>query len=133
MHQLNKVLKSMTLEFFGGGNHKMTAAKFVTADNTFFLDVRAREEFETVSFGLKYHMPSAHIPIDQIADRLHELPDNKTIGVFCASGIRSAMVYLYLRANGFENVRIIEGGYAELLAELKPGKLLKRLNEQAAL
>lgn len=38
------------------------------------------------------------------------------------------MVYLYLRALGFENVRVIEGGYAELANEFKPGKLLKHLS-----
>lgn len=127
MNNLDKTLKKMSFEFFGGGNHKMTAEKFMAAENTFFLDVRAQEEFETLSFGLKHHMPSAHIPIDQIPERTDELPKDKTIGIFCASGNRSTMVYLYLQANGFENARIIEGGYPELVAEIKPGKLLKRL------
>ncbi|MDC7226796.1 MAG: rhodanese-like domain-containing protein [Spirochaetales bacterium] len=129
MENLDKALKSMTFEFFGGGNHKMTAEKFMNAENTFFLDVRAMEEFETLSFGLKYHMPSAHIPINQVCDRINELPKDKTIGIFCASGNRSTMVYLYLKAHGFDNVRIIEGGYNELVAELKPGKLLQKLKE----
>jgi 3-mercaptopyruvate sulfurtransferase SseA len=39
------------------------------------------------------------------------------------------MVYFYLRILGFDNVRIIEGGYAELVEEFKPGKLLKHFSE----
>jgi rhodanese-related sulfurtransferase len=40
------------------------------------------------------------------------------------------MVYLYLRSMGFDNVRIIEGGYAELVEELKPGKLLTQFSQK---
>ena len=39
------------------------------------------------------------------------------------------MVYMYLKTLGFDNVRIIEGGYAELVEEFKPGKLLKHLSK----
>jgi 3-mercaptopyruvate sulfurtransferase SseA len=40
------------------------------------------------------------------------------------------MVYFYLRVLGFDNVRIIEGGYFELVEELKPGKLLKHISQK---
>jgi rhodanese-related sulfurtransferase len=40
------------------------------------------------------------------------------------------MVYLYLRALGFDKVKIIDGGYTELVEELKPGKLLKQLSQK---
>jgi len=40
------------------------------------------------------------------------------------------MVYVYLSALGFDKVRIIEGGYVELVEELKPGKLLKHCSEK---
>ena len=40
------------------------------------------------------------------------------------------MVYLYLRVLGFDNVKIIEGGYVELVEELKPGKLLKHISKK---
>jgi hypothetical protein len=39
-------------------------------------------------------------------------------------------VYLYLKTCGFDWVRIVEGGYAEFVEELKPGKLLKQLYEK---
>jgi len=43
------------------------------------------------------------------------------------SGAWSTIIYLYLRTPGFDNARVIEGGYAELADEFKPRKLLKRL------
>lgn len=46
--------------------------------------------------------------------------------VFACPGVRCAMAYFYLRSMGFDNVRIIEGGYAEWVNEFKPGKLLQR-------
>jgi 3-mercaptopyruvate sulfurtransferase SseA len=39
------------------------------------------------------------------------------------------MTYFYLRTLGFENVRIIQGGYAELVDDFKPGKLLKHITQ----
>ena len=37
--------------------------------------------------------------------------------------MRAAIVYAFLRVGGFENVRIIVGGYEALLEDLKPGKI----------
>ena len=127
MEKLNKIIKSMDFDFFGSGKHKVTPSIHLADSNAVFLDVRSREEFETISFNLSHHMPVLHIPIDEIPGHIAEIPEDKNIGVFCSSGVRSTMVYLYLRTLGFENVKIIEGGYAELADELKPGKLLKHL------
>jgi len=93
------------------------------------LDVRSNEELETIAFCLVHHMPVLHIPINEIPERVSEIPRDKIVGVFCSSGVRSTMVYFYLRTLGFDNVRIIEGGYAELVEEFKPGKLLKHLSK----
>lgn len=131
MERLDEVLKSMTFEFFGSGKHKTAPAAHLSEKNALFLDVRAKEEFETITFNLEHHMPVIHIPIDEIPERIAEIPHDKTVGIFCASGVRSTMVYLYLRTLGFDNVKIIEGGYNELVNELKPGKLLKHISQGA--
>jgi rhodanese-related sulfurtransferase len=60
-----------------------------------------------------------------VPDRISEILKDKIIGVRCSSGVRSTMVYLYLRVRGFNKVRLIEGGYAELGEEFNTGKLLK--------
>jgi rhodanese-related sulfurtransferase len=93
------------------------------------LDVRSNEELKTIAFNLVHHMPVLHIPIDEIPERITEIPHDKIVGIFCSSGVRSTIVYFYLRALGFDNVRVIEGGYNELTNEFKPGKLLKHLSK----
>ena len=128
MNKIEEVLKSMTFEFFGAGKHKITPAMHLAEKNALFLDVRSYRETQTLAFSLVHHMPVLHIPVDEIPDRVNEIPKDKNVGIFCSSSIRATMVYLYLRAIGFENVRIITGGYADFVEELKPGKLLKQLS-----
>jgi rhodanese-related sulfurtransferase len=130
MDKVNAVLKTMDFTFFGSGKHKITPAMFLAEKNSIFLDVRAKEEIETVSFNLTHHASVLHIPIDEVPERVSEIPKDKIVGVFCSSGVRSTMVYFYLRALGFDKVKIIEGGYAEFVEELKPGKLLKQLSQK---
>ncbi|MBN2078089.1 MAG: rhodanese-like domain-containing protein [Spirochaetes bacterium] len=125
MERVNEILKSMDFTFFGSGKHKILPSQHLTEKNSLFLDVRSKEECETIAFSLVHHMPVLHIPINEVPDRVAEIPRDKIVGVFCSSGVRSTMVYLYLRSLGFDKVRIIEGGYSELVEELKPGKLLK--------
>jgi len=132
MKSFDELLHSMTFEFFGSGKHKISPALHLTEKNSLFLDVRSHEELQTIAFSLVHHMPVLHIPINEIPERLAEIPKDKVVGVFCSSGVRSTMVYFYLRARGFENVKVIEGGYNELVDELKPGKLLKQMAKKAA-
>ena len=130
MKELHDFLKSMTFDFFGSGKHKINSAAFLAEENAVFLDVRSQEEIESLSFTLKHHMPSLHIPIDEIPDRMSEIPKDAFIGIFCPAGVRATMVYTYLKIMGYPNIRILEGGYDGLTAELKPGKLLKKINNK---
>ena len=130
MEPMGEVLRTMTFEFFGSGKHKISPADHLAAENALLLDVRSHEEVATLVFGLAHHMPILSIPIDEIPERLPEIPRDRAVGIFCSSGVRSAMVYLYLQARGWSNVRIVEGGYAELAEEVKPGKLLKHLRSR---
>jgi rhodanese-related sulfurtransferase len=50
------------------------------------------------------------IPMNEIPDRLDELPKDKPLAVLCRSGARSLKVTHYLRANGFAKVSNIAGG-----------------------
>ena len=129
MERINNVLKTMTFDFFGNGNHKISPSSHLSNKDSIFLDVRSDEELSTIAFSLVHHIPVLHIPINEIPERTNEIPYDKIVGVFCSSGVRSTMVYLYLRTLGFENVRIIEGGYPELVNEFKPGKLLQHISK----
>jgi len=95
MERIEDIMKSMTFESFGSGKHKVKASDHFSKDNALFLDVRSEEERNTLSFGLIHHMPVLHISICEISDRLDEIPKDKHIGVFCSSGVRATIVYVY--------------------------------------
>ena len=126
MKEMEDVLRGMTFEFFGRGSHKVTVEKLMEAGGV-LLDVRAAEEVAAVRLGLEGLLEVLHVPTCEIPDRLGEIPRDRPVGAFCSAGTRSAVVYAYLRAKGFENARVVAGGYDCILPLVKPGKLLKRL------
>lgn len=127
MNESDYVLQTMTFEFFGSGKHKINMEKLITMDNAIFLDVRSVPEVESLPFKLRHHIEVLHISTDEIPDRMNEIPRDKTVGVFCSAGTRSAIVYAYLRSKGYENVRLVLGGYEEITKLLLPGRLVKHL------
>jgi len=78
---------------------------------------------------LKHHCTVIEIPLHELPQRLHELPKDKFIGIFCSGGVRNVKAFIYLKSKGFENVKIIEGGYEKLVNALKPGEVYKHLNK----
>ena len=129
---MEHVLSTLSLEFFGKGKHKTTPEIFFAIENGFLLDVRAREEAESIAIKLDHHrnIECKNIPTDEIPDRIHEIPQDKSIAVCCSGMARSAIVYAYLLSKGFKNVCILEGGYATITDALKPGKILKVLQSK---
>ena len=129
---MEQVLKTLTLDFFGQGKHKISPEEFFKIENGFLLDVRSKEEAASISIKMEVHpnIESKNIPINEIPDRIDEIPKEKFVAVFCPAGVRSAIVYAYLLSKGFSNVRILEGGYSALTDALKPGKLLKVIKNQ---
>lgn len=129
---MEQALKSLTLEFFGKGKHKISPEKFFEIENGFLLDVRSKEEAASISIKMEVHpnIESKNIPVNEIPDRIDEIPKEKFVAVFCSAGVRSAIVYAYLLSKKISNVRILEGGYPALTEALKPGKVLKVLKSQ---
>ena len=125
---LEGVLRRFTLDFFGRGKHKVTPEAFFEMENALFLDVRSREEAGSLAIPLSCHgnVVCLNIPIHEIPARIDEIPKGKSIGVFCPANVRSAMVYAFLATRGFEDVRIVLGGYAALTEALMPGKLREK-------
>ena len=126
---MEQVLRKLTLEFFGKGKHKISPAKFFEMENVFLLDVRSREEADSISIEMKTYpnIESKNIPVHEIPDRTREIPKEKLVGVFCSGNVRSAITYAYLLSKGFSDVRIVDGGYSDLTDALKPGPVLKAL------
>ncbi len=126
---MEQVLKSLTLEFFGSGKHKITPEKLFETESAVLLDVRSREEADSVSISLSRHssIECRNIPVDEIPDRLHELPKDRLIAVFCPANVRSSIVYAFLLTKGFDPVKVLEGGYAAVTEAVRPGSLLKHV------
>ncbi|HLX25472.1 MAG TPA: rhodanese-like domain-containing protein [Candidatus Cybelea sp.] len=71
----------------------------------FMLDVREPEEMaDGVIPG------SVNIPMDDVEQRLHELPTDREIVVICHMGLRSAYVARRLEALGYDRVSNLSGG-----------------------
>lgn len=83
----------------------MEAVHWDQLDETdYILDVRSTGEFN------KCNVPSSvNIPVDQIRNRLNELPKDTTINIYCTVGVRSYIACRILMQNGF-TVRNISGG-----------------------
>ncbi|TKG96857.1 rhodanese-like domain-containing protein [Puteibacter caeruleilacunae] len=129
MNNLDNVIEEMDFQYFGTGQHKIEPEQFLTKENTVFLDVRAKEETETVKFNLEHHCEVLEIPTDEVPARINEIPKVKLIGVFCSAGVRAAIIFTFLRSKGYQHVKIIPGGYPPLMQAIMPGKLYKQLNK----
>jgi rhodanese-related sulfurtransferase len=60
---------------------------------------------------------SVNIPLAQLRNRLDMLPTDRPIVVHCAGGWRSSVAASLLRAQGFDNVWDLAGGYNAWLTE----------------
>ena len=128
-NKMERILKTFTLDFFGKGKHKISPDKLFDIENSFLLDVRSKEEVASITIKMEFHsnIESKNIPINEISDRIGEIPKEKLVAIFCPANVRSAIVYAYLLSKGFSNVQILEGGYSALTEAIKPGKVLKML------
>jgi glyoxylase-like metal-dependent hydrolase (beta-lactamase superfamily II) len=54
---------------------------------------------------------SVNIPLDQLEDRLGEIPRGGRVAVYCQSGMRSSTAASLLEQAGFEDVADLAGGY----------------------
>lgn len=129
MNDLEKVIERMDFQFFATGQHKVDPETFLQNKDAVLLDVRSKEEMETVQFHLKHHVKLLEIPAHDVPSRVNEIPKDIFIGIFCSSGIRCTVIFLYLQSKGFHQVKILEGGYHNLLSALMPGKIYKHINK----
>ncbi len=74
-------------------------------DDAVILDVRDHEEWD------RGHAPGAiHIPVDELADRLEELPQaTGPLPVTCRGGGRAGRAVAYLRGRGLDVANLTEG------------------------
>ncbi|MEY2901117.1 MAG: hypothetical protein RLY89_223 [Bacteroidota bacterium] len=88
-------------------------------ETALLLDVRTIAEFEAG------HIPTAiNIPIDEIRDRMQEIPTNRPIYIYCEAGLRGYLAQRILRLTGYENVANLSGGYVSWKAADQEMQLL---------
>jgi NADPH-dependent 2,4-dienoyl-CoA reductase/sulfur reductase-like enzyme/peroxiredoxin family protein/rhodanese-related sulfurtransferase/TusA-related sulfurtransferase len=75
-------------------------------DEYTILDVREEEERD-----LGYIPNSINISVDDLRDNIDKLDKNKTIVLYCATGIRAYVATRILLQKGFKKVKNLSGGY----------------------
>ncbi len=70
------------------------------------LDVRRNDEYANGKIA-----NAINIPIDEIRNRLDEIPKEKNIFIYCEAGLRGYLAQRILKQNGFNNISNLSGGY----------------------
>lgn len=113
---MDTFLKQMTMKDIGG--MLVSSDQFIEYFNNnqaILLDVRF--PFETELWGMKFAL---EIPLNELENRLKDLPKDKIIVCACPLEIRSNMVCQYLLQKGF-NAKFLVGGLLGLADRLRGG------------
>jgi NADPH-dependent 2,4-dienoyl-CoA reductase/sulfur reductase-like enzyme/rhodanese-related sulfurtransferase len=105
-HIMQNKLKGL----FTGISAEQLKDKLKNRDPMLLLDVRNPNEFEETRLGIGERL----IPLGQLRNRLGELPEdkNREIITWCKIALRGYEAALILQANGYTNVKVLEGGIA---------------------
>ncbi len=93
--------------YMAGISAESVLHKIENGEDFFFLDVRSPQEYSQM------HLPkSTLIPLGALRRRLAEIPMDKEVITYCAVSLRGYEASLVLKAAGFRNVRVLDGGIA---------------------
>jgi rhodanese-related sulfurtransferase len=82
-------LKELDLSFWGTAKHKITPAQFFerqASEGAVLLDLRSPQEAELLALPF-----ALHIPIDELPQRLDEVPNDRLVATFCSSATRAVV------------------------------------------
>ena len=93
---------------FTGISAEQFKEKLKAKEPLFLLDVRNPDEYEQMRLGVGERL----IPLGQLRKRLDEMPEDKNaeIVTWCKISLRGYEAALVLHANGYTNVKVLEGG-----------------------
>ncbi len=100
------------LEFadYGGGVIFSEQIEPVDYPRFFIIDARQASQFEAGA------LPGAvNIEWRQALARRHDIPRDRPVLIYCHTGMLSAQAAFALRVAGWDNVRVLQGGYLEWL------------------
>ena len=102
------------LEFVDYGGATIFPEQIPKDDWKRFFVIDARDKAQ---FG-KEHIPGAsNIEWRQVLAQRNMIPKDKPVLIYCNTGTLSAQAGFALRVAGYENVRILQGGFAEWKAK----------------
>jgi rhodanese-related sulfurtransferase len=104
------IMENKLRGIFNGISSVELKEKADRGDDMFILDARGADEYEQMRLGIGETL----IPIGKLRERLNELPQdkNKEIITFCKISLRGYEAAVLLKAYGYTNVKILEGGIA---------------------
>jgi len=70
------------------------------------IDVRSKMEYDLGTIE-----GAVNIPVDELRERLDEIPKDKDVYIFCQVGLRGYVACRILMQKGYRNVRNLSGGY----------------------
>jgi NADPH-dependent 2,4-dienoyl-CoA reductase/sulfur reductase-like enzyme/peroxiredoxin family protein/rhodanese-related sulfurtransferase/TusA-related sulfurtransferase len=82
--------------------------------NSILIDVRTPQEY-----AMNTIEGAVNIPLDELRNRLEEIPANKEIILFCQVGLRGYLAYRILIQNGYTKVKNLSGGYKTYTAAMQ--------------
>ena len=93
---------------FSGISSEQLREKLKTKEPLVLLDVRNPNEYEQMRLGIGEKL----IPLGQLRKRMDEMPEDKNAEIitWCKISLRGYEAALILQANGYANVKVLEGG-----------------------
>jgi rhodanese-related sulfurtransferase len=93
--------------------------KIDTGDDFVLLDVRRDIELEENRIDAPQ---LKHIPVQELRERIDELPRNAEIVIYCYRSVRAYQALRILKGAGYENVTFMDGSIVTWPYELVSGK-----------
>lgn len=98
---MNKIVGQMV------GISSFEAKKRMDEGNAIFLDVRAPEELKKIRLA---HSDLKNIPLGQLRERVDEIDKDSEVVAVCKIGLRGYEASVILKGQGFNDVKVLEGG-----------------------
>lgn len=102
------IMQNKMRGMFPGISAMEVKEKMDKGETLYLLDTRGPDEYEQTRLGKGELL----IPVGQLRKRVHELPQNKNTPIitYCKISLRGYEAALILKANGYTNVKVMEGG-----------------------
>lgn len=79
--------------------------------------IDVREDYEVAVGALPF---AEHIPMNDVPDRMDDIPKTGTVVIMCKVGGRSERVVEFLNSMGYDNLMNLDGGIMRWAAEIDP-------------